>query len=193
MITLLKIETDEPLAAGLLQVLESERLQLEFAGVEPGRMVLLKVRRLPAEDKPEDRSAQATIHHKHDNIAATVQQPREDLLTDEPQGPMPAYGRALGDLMEDPATKDVAKLLIAPLLERGLRIEGNPAKALSKVAHEFKDLSASKLSFAAQYLLKGKHELFPDFEEIYAAIGRYKPSPKPSAADPAAHVNGAQA
>ena len=190
--TTLEIDSNnDPIIAAVLKSLSEHHLVCSGSRIENGRVTLDLESVAPR--RGEEVSAGADlIHHKHDNIAAAVQQPREDLLQDEPQGPMPAYGRALGGLMEDPATKDVAKLLIAPLLERGLRIEGNQAKALSKVAHEFKDLSASKLSFAAQYLLKGKHELFPDFEEIYAAIGRYKPSPKPSAADPAAHVNGVQ-
>ena len=196
MITL-TIEATNPVAQAALEALAEHTLHCTSASIDAPMIVALKLvigDPLKSEGERPDAKTdnQEMIHHKHDNIAATVQQPRDDLLTDEPQGPMPPYGRALGDLMEDPATKDVARLLIAPLLEQGLRINGNPATVLNKAAREFKEQPASKLCFAARWLLKGKHELFPDFEEIYAAIGRYKPTPKPSAADPAAHVNRVQ-
>jgi hypothetical protein len=190
----LTLLSDEPLADGLLASLGDEVLKLQSVSIEGGTFTF-KCCRAPAESKvaTDPATPETVIHHKHENIAASVSH-RDDLLVDEhPSGPMPAYGKALGELMEDPSTKDVARLLIAPLLERGLKIKGNPSEVLKRVANTFKKLSASKLSFAAQYLLKGKHELFPDNEEIYAAIGRYEPTSRPSASDPNAHVNGAHA
>lgn len=195
----LKIQSDEPLIDGLIAAVSDNPLPCEAATVE-GPFLVLKLRRKTEEAKP---AIPATvIQHgpgghswvENETIAETVRQPRADLLVqEEPPGPMPAYGKALGELMDDPSTKDVARLLIAPLLERGLKIKGNPSEVLKRIANTFKKLSASKLSFAAQYLLKGKHELFPDNEEIYAAIGRYEPAPRTSASDPAVHVNGAHA
>lgn len=100
--------------------------------------------------------------------------PELPALAEEPS-PDDPIKKALGKILSDASTKTVAEHLLLPLVEKALRIEGNPAKVLGKVAKEFADVPASKLEFAARHLLKGKHEVFPDYDEIYAAIGRYRP------------------
>ena len=81
---------------------------------------------------------------------------------------------ALMTVLGNPATRDTGEHLIRPLIERGLKFKGNPHQIIVRTAQEFSDFPAYKLKDAAKRLCEGKHSYFPDYEEIYAAIGRYR-------------------
>lgn len=183
----------DPLVDGLLVALQADILDLETLTMRGGRYTFDSLRAVAeAKMATESATSETNIHHKHENIAASVPQPKEDLLQDEPQGPTP-YAKVLGELLADPRTKDITAKAISPFLERKLAIVGSPAKVLKAFANEFCDLPVSKMIFATDHILKGKHTQFPRIDEFYVGIGRYKPSPRPSASDPNVHVNGAHA
>lgn len=84
--------------------------------------------------------------------------------------------RIIAEITQDPATHDVAAYLIKPLMGRDppLLFEGGTQReVLFRTALKFKTYGKKKLIFAASHLLKGKHQVFPDFDEIFAALGRY--------------------
>lgn len=94
-------------------------------------------------------------------------------------GPRPSDGAYAGphanvvaELRSDPRKKDVVDLLIVPLLERKLEVRGSANVVLGNVALAFKPWTQDKLKRTCAWLLKGKHKLFPDHEEIHAAASR---------------------
>lgn len=103
-----------------------------------------------------------------------------------PEAPQePSAGSALPEDLEKVVAlleqnldfRDVATLLIRPLLARWPRIRaGRPQAVLSAIAEKlgYAAYSACELIFAREHLLGGKHEYCPDHREAYNSIGRFK-------------------
>lgn len=98
----------------------------------------------------------------------------EEVAAVEPAESAHPYAEIIALLRQDLETADVTTILIIPLLDRWPDLRGDPKHVLSKTAQKFKVYSKRELEFARDWLLKGNHALFPDYNEVYAAIGRYK-------------------
>lgn len=82
------------------------------------------------------------------------------------------YAEIIGLLRIDGRHRDVTDNLIVPLLERGLKVQGEPRATLGRTATVFQHVTQRKLETACRILLNGRHTYFPDADEIWAAIGK---------------------
>ena len=105
-------------------------------------------------------------------LAPDISRPKSSSVDAPPLLGMHADILAL--LKQDLDAQDVVKILIEPLLAKWPKTRGDPKHVLSKAVEKFKVYSRRELEFARDFLLAGKHETFPDRQEIYGAMGRYK-------------------
>lgn len=143
--------------------------------------VLPELARFVMADKALDEAAAATegadqkeAPHPTPLPASGERERAEEEAPEAPPGPAQPYAEIVALLKQDLETADVTALLIIPLLARWPELRGDPKHVLSKTAQKFKAYSKRKLEFAREWLLKGNHALFPDYNEIYAALGRYE-------------------
>jgi len=77
-------------------------------------------------------------------------------------------------LMADISTREATQELIIPLIRKWPQTRGEAKHVLSRLASDLRFNSKRELEFARDFLMKGKHEYFPDRHEVFIAIGSMK-------------------
>jgi len=77
-------------------------------------------------------------------------------------------------LMADLSTREVTQEFIVPLLRKWPLTRGEPKRVISQLASDLRFNSKRELEFAREFLMRGKHEFFPDKHEVFIAIGSMK-------------------